>query len=771
MAIYNVEGYGQIELPDSIKSEDIDDAIDKYISINKFNSANGPGQQQPQIQNVGPAEPSMSVSLGYINDQQTPVEQSQANQTQQPDEISALANFLSQAAQSPASQFVLGAGDQFNNAFRNIGNMILPKGMQAPQVHHGKGTPYEVGKIAGDIGSFATTGGALRNALTAAESLPMIGKLAAKIGGSEAPGVIGAPLSASAPSAFSTAIGGPGAVARRAAGAGLYGATQEEDNRLGGAAGMAGSSGLMDALTGGAFKLMPRNFLAGGLPTEKLIENLALSKGFGTPLGNIVGSPKLKALSEDILPNLPWSGGKEARTKIQNQIEQKGMGIIDNLRHNIPTKDVSKEIVNELKGSHIAAEKTNTASYSAANDTADAHGFHIKAGELSEVAKKYGQEIKDKKFLEYYPETRKIVRLLHTLSKDIYKPVKKVNPNELSKEERDFRHTLTPKQNMELLISEKLLRGNEKSKKIAPKELEELSLADANTMAARILKTAKDLSLIHGEKARNESNALYEIGRAFKNDVKGQVNKSGIPKLIEQFNLAEKHYGETYAPYLEKQIQKFTSGKEPASSITSNFIKTTKNDDKSELITQIMHSLPQKGKDLLKYSYLSRALEDGKLNPIKMKELLSREKLGENQISSLFNNPAELKSINDYTKLASLNSNAMERMFKSKSESGKTHLLTSLVHKMYLLPTLAAAAGGAAGFGALGAIAGGSSALATGNILQKVLSSEKVREKVVNALIKDAENPKRNIFKKTKTILTPLIDSAVRKGIENNENY
>lgn len=728
MQTVDLDGYESVDFPDSASPEQIEQAIASMISSGQLTPISQE-QTQPQQQMQGTQQEGGRIvpSLGWNQGEepQGQVQQPEQEQQQTP-EMGALASFLQQAAQNPVSQFALGTGDQFNNAFRNIGNMILPESMQAPQTQHGQGRAYEAGKFLGDVGAFAATGGALKGALTAAESLPMLGNLAAKIGGAATPGVSGAPLSAVGPSAISTALGGTHGVARRAAGGGLYGASQAEDNRLAGAGEMAASSAIMDALGGGVSKLFPRNYLAHGYPPQQLLENLAVSKGYETPLGNIVGSPKLQHLSENILPELPFSGGEQTRARIQNKIEKEGMSMVDRLRHNVPPENISNALVKELKLTDIAETKFKKEAYDVANETARKEGFTVVPEGLSNVIKKYGAEIDSNDFLPYFPAERNIIRMLSHLSESIRRPTR---------------------------IS---LKG-------VMSDVKNLSLEEANTQAAKIIELGRKKSLVPSASARNESEALLEIGYALKNDVKNQVNRSGFDDLIQQFNFAEKNYGENYAPFLEKQIHQFTSGKVAPSEITSSFIKTGRDSDKSELVTKIMDRLTPKGKDLLKYSYLARAIENGKLNALQMKNLLSKQSLGENQMTALFNKPGELKAMKDYGQLATLSSDAISRMFNPKTGAREMHLLPYGV--MGTIATIASLMGGSipAMAAAGGAVFGG------GNILNKILSSEKVRTKVVNAIVKDIEQPRGHEFKRTKEILTPLLGRTMRETMNKKE--
>lgn len=117
----------------------------------------------------------------------------------------------------------LGAGDAIQNTLADTANLI--PGVNLPLAHTGSGFGYEVGRAAGNVGSFLAGGDALDAARGAAEELPVVGKVAQYLGQDGFAGVL-----------------------RRALGSAAYGGITNPQDRAGGALEGAALSGGLDAL-------------------------------------------------------------------------------------------------------------------------------------------------------------------------------------------------------------------------------------------------------------------------------------------------------------------------------------------------------------------------------------------------------------------------------------------------------------------------------------------------------------------------------------------
>lgn len=163
-------------------------------------------------------------------------------------------SFLSQMANSPLVNGVLGAGDALTST--------LSAGLVNP--HNASGTAYNVGKFAGNVGGFLGGGELLDTARAGVEALPYVGQLAKLMGGD---GLTGA-------SKF-----GADAL-RQGTGTAAYGALTNPDDRLKGAAEGFGGGALGAGLPWAAKGVgAAANFIRPQKYAEQLMDSLSGGKG------------------------------------------------------------------------------------------------------------------------------------------------------------------------------------------------------------------------------------------------------------------------------------------------------------------------------------------------------------------------------------------------------------------------------------------------------------------------------------------------------------
>src|SRR5690606_1707704 len=136
--------------------------------------------------------------------------------------------------------------------------------------------------------------------------------------------------------------------------------------------------------------------------------------------------------------------------------------------------------------------------------------------------------------------------------------------------------------------------------------------------------------------------------------------------------------------------------------------------------------IPAQQRDLLAYSYLSRALDnEGNLNPTKLSTAI--KKLGANQFKKLVPDPVMRKELLDYSKLSRMNQEAQNLMFNPNTGQRNrdaiiTAILSILGHGMS---------------GNIGTLAAPLAAILTGKMATKALTSEGLRESLVKEMIKN----------------------------------
>jgi hypothetical protein len=287
-----------------------------------------------------------------------------------------------------------------------------------------------------------------------------------------------------------------------------------------------------------------------------------------------------------------------------------------------------------------------------------------------------------------------------------------------------------------------------------------LSLKEANILAGAL----KGLSNQYNSPLpadRFIAGSLSKLGSSLKTDIKQSIDKTGNPLLKEAYTGAEQNYKETFSKFLDKDIYKFLSGKKSAEDLVSTFIKTGRNTDKSGQLGKLMTKLDPEGQNLLKYSYLSRAIKGGEddryLDPNALKNLWSQNNLGIKQKAALIPDKAERSALNDYSKLVGMNSEALGRMFNPKTGQRGLENLGNIVD-------VGLGVGGMSAGGLPGALAALVAKPLTARSLTNKLTSQAYREKLVEKMLKKDKSMSAG------SILPAAITTGLTQSIQNALN-
>lgn len=495
----------------------------------------------------------------------------------------------------------------------------------------------------------------------------------------------------------------------RAGTAGAYATGQNQDPLKAALMGIAGEG--LTRVAQKAFK--PGRFLPSSpLSNEELINAAGVTRGTETGLGNVIDNPILQQQYENVLPNIPFSGTNQAMQRTASEITNRGESILDTLKGHADTGDIGSTLQKALKTAESEARKEKNEKFKLLNDAAEKEGVQTERINLRNTAKKYLKEIESDPDLEAISDNS-ITSLLKELSDTNKKqsPIIK-NPNQEKNYAFDFiKGTKTeippesPKpepKKKSTLKSTDILRGK-------LREAQHDASASNNTHLASIYKALKDAAV---------------------KDINESIDNSGNKHLDKLRDNAMKFYEKEYAPFSDKDIMKFTRKGGDPDLLISTFLKNNRLSDRSKLLGKLTLKLNNDDKNLLAYSYFSKALEDGNLNPIKLKTLFKN--LGTNQKHHLLGNQPILKELDNYTRLVNKNKEPLNIMFNP--QTGKRNLS--------VLPFLSAL-GSSIGTMATGSIPGGILSAAIPSLVSKpitkALTSEKLREKVIKGIIKSRE--------------------------------
>lgn len=646
----NIPGVGAVNFPSSMSDEDIKDAIKTKI-LPKY--GNGASAQKSSPQN-------------------------------------SLSKFLGQAANAPTTNFVLGAGDAVMNLPRSLANLVSPKSLQTPLAKTGSGASYDAGKAGGELTSFLGGGEALSGARAASEAIPYAGKLAEKLG----------------------AKGVAPAIGRQVSGGALYGASQDPGDPLSGAEIGGALGGATGALGGILEKLSPSSLYRGNLSPQELQRNSRVAGNTQTPLGDVIESPKLKKLYENVLPKSVLSTVDREMGNTAEAVKKKGNDILEGYRGDIPHEMVPGVINEALANAGKAQKAEKNKLYTKANNLAEKEDLNLDLDSFYNTAQKYRNIIDDQSFLKTEPESRALISRLRNYKQ----PTEAIN---------EF---------PELIKSGFIVDGVPLAADVVKKSP---SLKEANVLSGKLNSLAKQHGASINPSDHGLAKVFSELGRSLKSDIKTSLGNHPNKELLDTFSEAEKNYKENYSPFLDKDIWNFSNRNKSSDDLISTFIKTGSTTDKGGQLGKLMSKLPTKAQDLVKYEYLSRALEGDdfgrSVNPMKMKTLWSDSKLGQRQKSVLMN-PEERKTMDDYSKLTKMNSEALTRMFNPKTGVRNSDFFP-------VAQGITAGVGGVGGImqgGLSGAALGAASTVGpviAGRAASKYLTSPDVRRELIDKMV------------------------------------
>jgi hypothetical protein len=528
-----------------------------------------------------------------------------------------------------------------------------------------------------------------------------------------------------------------------------FGATQNENPALGAAEGGIGAvigAGVGKLLEKGINSLRPSKLLRGELSPEQLEKNLETTKGTETSLGHVIESPSLQRLSENVLPHVIGSGAEKAAQRTANKVTETGEKLLHKLRGGEEVhENYGEQIKDALKDSAQAAEHEKTSKFRKVNEIAEEHGIKTDRSNLRKEAKSILSQIKSDPDLAQFTNTADI-----KLLDEIVSPGKKEAGEQLASKMRSIKqieHEPNYKGQLDLATGKplefKTIENTVSLRTPSPNAPGSVSVITGKATTEPHTYSLKNTDILRGKigehaheaniKGEKPKAAIYaRLKKALEQDVEQAIEKSPHPELKNAHKEAMDYYKNEYAPYKDKNIQKFVKQGGDPDLILSHFLKMGSN-DRVHLLRQLSQSTKEKS-NLLGNAYLSPAYEDGKINPLKLSSLY--HKLGKRQRVELFGKETNEK-LKNYSDLVRKNKEGFNLMFNPKTGARLGHIGSLLTAGTHLPAAL-----GLSGLG---------------NIANRLLTSESFREKLVKAIIEDKK------IKLPKDILTKSGAVAGRK--------
>lgn len=476
----------------------------------------------------------------------------------------------------------------------------------------------------------------------------------------------------------------------------MIGGAVTPENPLVGAITAAGLSVIPGLAGSVANKLKPSNLFRGTLSPEELQNALNVTKGTETPLGDVIQSPFLKRQYENVFSKIPFSGVTESMQRTGNLLIDRGNSILNKLAGGHPTEDVGGVIQDALHQSFKETLKEKQNVYNDFNKMASKFPIQLKLRRFSNLAQKYADAIEDSKFLKYEPEESALFRKL-------------VN----------YKEPVTTKTKEGLIVNKE---GQPLTKEISTKYP---TVKEANLLKGKLNHYAELASSSPDPGQRRLAGVFSTLAKALKEDLlqsMSAVDKEHKSNLVPAYKKAEDQYSQKFSKFLDKEMYKYATNKADSDLLLQAFLKTSKNTDRANLLNKLTSKLPADKKNLLGYHLFSSAVKDGKLDPNRFVTIYNN--LGPRQKEILFPEKGLRKEIENYVHLVKKNPEALKTMFNPPTGQRLGEIF----------PIGAALTGFHYG-GIPGALIGGASLPLIGRGFNKLMTSPKVREKLINKML------------------------------------
>jgi hypothetical protein len=450
--------------------------------------------------------------------------------------------------------------------------------------------------------------------------------------------------------------------------------------------------GIGGAIGGATAAFRPSNIaqgLKGNISDEQLLKNMQAAKGTETSLGRVTEDAFLRDLSENVLPYVPFSGAGKAQARTATEINDQAAKYLEDLSggRSFENVDVAEDIQKQLQKSNKQIRSESGSNYKAITDLAKSLGIKVETNNLADTSTKILNKIQESPSL-----------------------ARKQDPGLMA----DLAFYAKGKQAKSEYSIEDFIAGKipEAMPQAAPESLESLSL-----LRGELGEDAWE-KLIAGK--RHTSGHYTALNKAVEKDIDTAIAQSGNTELKTLGRDAKEFYKQNVVPLNDRGVKKFVD--DPAltqsENIIATFIKYGPKQDRVKRMQQLTNHLDPATMDKLRFAIFSDA--EGMANAQEMSKVLG--KLGKKQKQELIPDANLLQQMEQLSLLAKMNPEAFNQMANPKTgfrnqmmEAAKTYGPAAAAS--FINPAL------------------GIGAVSLGKGLNKVLTSEKVREALVNSML------------------------------------
>ena len=157
-------------------------------------------------------------------------------------------------------------------------------------------------------------------------------------------------------------------------------------------------------------KLTPSNALRGNLTPEELANNLRITQGTETGLGDVIGNPFLKRLNENILSKIPGAGVNNSLQRTAGEVINRGHMLLDSISGTSEIENLDKYLNDALKASYKSHQTEKNALYGISNKIADDINLKLDLPNFINKVKEHKNAIEDTNIIKYEPEMQNLLR-------------------------------------------------------------------------------------------------------------------------------------------------------------------------------------------------------------------------------------------------------------------------------------------------------------------------------------------------------------------------
>ena len=447
-------------------------------------------------------------------------------------------------------------------------------------------------------------------------------------------------------------LSGTGQIARTGIEGGIGGAiTNQEDDQeddsiqknalfgLSTGAGLSGAGRVAGAGLRGAAKALGAsldmaNPFNSNLSSKVLEKNLEAAENTRTPIGDILGSPKLKKIYENYISPIPGSSSMDTLSGVEKNISNQGEKILSDLIGNINPSNIPDKLVGSLKKVLKETTRKKNNMYNKLDKVANDNNFKPKIDDFIKTSNKYKDAINSMESLKNDPELKS---LLSKITK--------------------YEDPLSAQSSKSIIL-------DKSGKKLVKDYQYEPSLKEATLLKSKIQNMADGYASSSNSADRFAAGTLKKIAKSLDNDIKNSLKTA--PKAVKSAASKSKMYFiDKYSPNLEKEIYKYTNDSFTKKGDPDLLIKSLIKKDRPKLSKKLLSKLDQQDKNLIAYDFLKNSIDDqGRLNPTELNKMYKT--LSHDQREMLLGTENN-KRLTKFKNLVDLNKESLNLMYNPKT--------------------------------------------------------------------------------------------------------